>query len=90
MGQFARGEMIESIEKACFDAKVGEIVGPVATKFGLHIIRVDAKIPPSTVPLATIQNDAQFKAILLKRKVKERLDKRIAELRATAKIQKYA
>ena len=90
MGQFARGEMIQVIEDACFNAKVGDVVGPVTTEFGLHIIRVDAKIPPSTVPISAVQSDPQIKAILLKQKVQARLDERIKKLRETAKIQKYA
>ncbi|BCM93858.1 foldase protein PrsA 1 [Abditibacteriota bacterium] len=91
MGSFARGEMIQAIEDACFNAnvKVGDIVGPVTTEFGLHIIRIDAKTPESTVPLKDVQNDPQLKALLLKQKVQARLDERIAKLRTDAKIQKY-
>lgn len=89
MGTFPRGEMIEAIETACFAAKAGDIVGPITTEFGLHIVRINAKKPESTIALKDIQNDPQLKALLLKEKVQDRLDKRIAELRDGAKIQKY-
>ena len=89
MGTFARGEMIEAIEDACFAAKVGDVVGPVKTEFGLHIIRIDAKTPSSVVALKDVQNNAQLKALLLKQKVQARIDEGIAKLRATAVIKKY-
>lgn len=38
LGEFSRGVMVEPFENAVFDAKVGEIVGPVETDFGYHII----------------------------------------------------
>lgn len=89
MGTFARGEMIQVIEDACFAGKVGDIVGPVKTDFGLHIIRIDAKNPSSVVPLKDVQSSAQLKALLLKQKVQARIDEGIAKLRATAVIKKY-
>jgi len=41
LGQFARdGSMVKPFEDAAFSAKQGDIVGPVQTDFGWHIIRV--------------------------------------------------
>ena len=37
---FGRGTMVTEFEEAAFDAEVGEIVGPVQTDFGYHIIQV--------------------------------------------------
>lgn len=45
LGFFSRGMMVREFEQAAFDAKVGEIVGPVRTRFGYHIIRVTEKKP---------------------------------------------
>ena len=40
LGWFTTGRMVPAFEKAAFAAKPGEIVGPVRTPFGLHIIKV--------------------------------------------------
>jgi len=40
LGYFQEGDMIEPFEKAAFAAEAGDIVGPVETSFGLHIIKV--------------------------------------------------
>ena len=40
LGWFGRGRMIEPFEQAAFQGEVGEIVGPVETDFGWHLIEV--------------------------------------------------
>lgn len=37
---FGRGRMVAEFEEAAFNAQVGEIVGPVESQFGFHIIEV--------------------------------------------------
>mgnify|MGYP006277593091 CR=1 FL=1 len=41
VGWFSRGRMVPEFSAAVFAAKPGQVVGPVRTQFGLHIIRVD-------------------------------------------------
>ncbi len=41
LGWFGRGQMVKEFENACFNAKKGDIVGPVKTQFGYHIIKVE-------------------------------------------------
>ena len=41
LGYFTRGKMVKPFEKLAFSLKKGEIGGPVKTRFGWHIIRVD-------------------------------------------------
>ncbi len=49
LGFFARdGSMVKPFEDAVFGAKQGDIVGPVQTEFGWHIIRVTAIKPAKT------------------------------------------
>jgi peptidyl-prolyl cis-trans isomerase D len=41
LGFFGRGEMLAPFEEAAFGASPGELVGPVETDFGLHLIQVE-------------------------------------------------
>lgn len=42
LGWFGRGKMTPPFEQAAFGAKVGEIIGPIETQFGYHLIKVEA------------------------------------------------
>ncbi len=42
LGPFSHGQMVEEFEKAAFDAKPGEVIGPVRTQYGFHVIKVDS------------------------------------------------
>ena len=46
LGSFARGAMVKPFEDAVFAAKVGDIVGPVQSDFGFHVIKVTRITPP--------------------------------------------
>ncbi len=43
LGYFTRDQMVAPFSEAAFSANVGDIVGPVKSNFGLHIIKVDDK-----------------------------------------------
>lgn len=41
LGWFGRGQMVKEFETAAFSGKKGQVVGPVKTQFGYHLIRID-------------------------------------------------
>ena len=41
LGWFGRGMMVKEFDVACFNAKKGDVLGPIKTQFGYHIIRID-------------------------------------------------
>ena len=43
LGYFGKGAMVKPFEEAAFAAKKGDIVGPIQSQFGLHIIKVEDK-----------------------------------------------
>ncbi|HUM03766.1 MAG TPA: SurA N-terminal domain-containing protein [Thermoanaerobaculia bacterium] len=48
---FGRGQMVKEFEDAAFAAEPNQIVGPVKSAFGWHVIRVEEKTPPRVQPL---------------------------------------
>ena len=43
LGYFERGAMTKPFEEAAFAANIGDIVGPVKSQFGIHIIKIEDK-----------------------------------------------
>ncbi|UCH62820.1 MAG: peptidylprolyl isomerase [Fidelibacterota bacterium] len=41
LGWFGKGQMVTPFEEAAFSARVGEIVSPVKTQFGYHVIKIE-------------------------------------------------
>ncbi len=84
LGKFPRGRMVPPFEKAAFDAKKGQIVGPVETPFGCHIIKVVDKTPEPQRPFDEVKASviATLKAI----KKSEATRKLLNELRQGAKV----
>jgi len=52
LGFFPRGAMVKAFADAAYGAKKGEIVGPVATEFGYHVIQVTDIKPEKVKTLA--------------------------------------
>jgi parvulin-like peptidyl-prolyl isomerase len=49
LGEVGRGELIPDLDKAVFNANTGAVIGPIETKSGWHIIKVEQRLP-SEVP----------------------------------------
>lgn len=48
LGEVARGATVPPFEEAAFGAEVGELVGPVQSDFGFHVIEVTDRLPASS------------------------------------------
>jgi parvulin-like peptidyl-prolyl isomerase len=49
LGEVAKGELLPDLDKAVFSATAGSVLGPIETKSGWHIIKVEQRLP-SEVP----------------------------------------
>jgi peptidyl-prolyl cis-trans isomerase C len=56
LGCLGKGETVPEFEEATFGAEQGEIVGPVQTQFGFHIIEVTDVKPKQTRPLSEVES----------------------------------
>jgi len=86
LGWFGRGRMVKEFEDAVFAAKPGEIVGPIESQFGFHIIRVEAFRPEHQRPFEEVEEqvrsrllegrasaEAEARAIALARRIQAEL-----------------
>ena len=55
LGCLGQGETVPNFEEALFNAEQGEIVGPVETEFGYHVIEVTEIREQSTQPLEEVE-----------------------------------
>ncbi len=77
LGMFARGAMVKPFEDAVFGMKMGEIVGPVQSDFGFHVIKLTGVKPGKVRSLAESREEI---ALELK---KQKAGKRFAEVAET-------
>jgi peptidyl-prolyl cis-trans isomerase C len=85
LGYFRRGQMVPPFEEAAFALEPGEMSGIVETRFGYHIIKVEERAEPQTVPFEEAKpNIAQFLGGQNRQQV---MNSVIEDLRAEAKIE---
>jgi foldase protein PrsA len=87
LGFFGRGQMVPPFEKAAFAANVNQIVGPVKSPFGYHVIQVEEKKPATRAALATVHD--QIKQQLTQQQQAQQVPLFLQQLRANAKIEIY-
>ena len=85
LGMFSRTEITKPFTDAAFAANKGQIVGPIETELGYHVIRVDEKTPAHTAPLDKTLTGI-VRAALLKQKISQKLETTIAGLKKNATI----
>jgi len=80
--------MVPPFEEAAFSLKAGEISGPVLTRFGYHVIKVEEKQEGKTVSQA--EAAPQITEFLKEKKTAEATKAMLDSLRQSAKIEKTA
>jgi len=79
LGFFSRGQMVPEFEEVVFKLKVGEISPPIKTRFGYHLVRVEAKIPSREQTYEEVKD--RVRQDLLEAKKAQRMEALMAELR---------
>lgn len=77
LGWFKKGELLEPMEVAATQLKVGEVSGPVRTRLGMHLVRVDARETEGKRDLAELQDE--IKQQLYQQAVEQRMQKWLSE-----------
>jgi peptidyl-prolyl cis-trans isomerase C len=85
LGTFPRGKMVPPFEEAAFALKAGEISGPVLTRFGYHVIKVEEKQEGKTVSQA--EAAPQITEFLKEKNTAEATKSLLDSLRQSAKIE---
>lgn len=57
LGWFTKGMMVPSFEEAVFNAKEGDIAGPVESEFGYHVLEVTGIKATAVKPLAEVRDE---------------------------------
>ena len=80
LGTFGRGQMVAEFEQAAFDGEIGQVIGPVQTQFGYHLIQVTEKNEATVTPYEEVS--AQIKEELLHQKQNQLYTAKVKELRS--------
>ena len=81
LGLFGRGDMVAPFDQAAFSAEIGEIVGPVETDFGLHLIEVLEKRPGGSVEFSLAEEGIRTR--LLAERAQTAAEEKANEIAAT-------
>jgi len=79
--------MVPEFEEAAFGAGVGEIVGPVETTYGYHIIKVEGKEPAKTLSLEEMEEN--IRSYLQEEEKIRAFSTYIKELKEKAEIERF-
>lgn len=63
LGWFGRGQMVAEFENAVFASKPGEIIGPIKSQFGFHIIKIEGFRPTHQRPFEEVEEQIRFRLL---------------------------
>jgi peptidyl-prolyl cis-trans isomerase D len=86
LGFFGRGQMTPEFEEAAFNAQVGDLVGPIDTPFGVHLIEVEGHREGGVRPFAEVRSQIQLRLATerMPAEAKRRIDAAVAQLHGEA------
>ncbi len=79
LGEFGKGQMVKEFEDAAFAAEIGQVVGPVKTQFGYHLIKVEKKNDEAVSTFEEVENS--IRKSLMQQKQNDAYMKKMAELK---------
>lgn len=85
LGFFSRQRMVPAFSDAAFKAKPGEVVGPVKTDFGFHIIKVTDRRPEQTTPFEEVKGEIVRN--LERTALRDAMEGLVKELRDKSKVE---
>ncbi len=56
VGEVARGELLPILDAGVFASDAGSVVGPIETRFGYHIVRVEQRMPAEVPNFDTVKD----------------------------------
>jgi peptidyl-prolyl cis-trans isomerase C len=86
LGFFGRGKMVPEFERAAMSLKIGELSGPVKTRFGFHVIKLTAIKEGD--PANFEQSKVSIQKQLISTKRKQLFDSYIETLKNSGNIEK--
>lgn len=85
LGFFGKGQMVKEFEDAAFGADVNDLVGPVKTQFGYHLIKVEDKQHARNFTFEEVKEN--LKGQMKQTVVNEQIKKEALKLREANKIE---
>lgn len=79
LGTFGKGQMVPEFEQAAFAAEIGQVVGPVKTQFGFHLIKVEGKNEATVASFEEVKEN--IKRTLVQQKQNQVYNETVAELK---------
>ena len=79
LGEFGKGQMVPEFEKAAFEAEIGQVIGPVKTQFGYHLIKVEKKSEASVSAFDEVKET--IRRNLMQQKQSEAYKAKVAEMK---------